>query len=171
MAASFHDPRTKQQIRDALHDYLFTKAEKRFQDRLERLIIRNTAMQGYTHMSFMYQGVMYSCDTKTPPRTVRRLSPALTGEMKEYLAEYQDFSKYEVPAVMSYIIGVLNASNDFCDYYRCLPEAIHYVLRDILGHCPCIHRRMTDQEVADLLQKNQEPLNLLKQRMVINLII
>ena len=58
-----HDPRTKQQIKDALYAYLYAPVTKQFRSRIETLIARNTILGGYSHKHYVYKGTIYNADT------------------------------------------------------------------------------------------------------------
>ena len=68
-----HDPRTKQQIKDALYAFLYTPIEKQFEKRLSELIVKNTLLCGYSHKSFVYKSNLYNIDTAALPRKMNRL--------------------------------------------------------------------------------------------------
>jgi hypothetical protein len=166
-----HDPRTKQQIKNALYLYLYTPVEAEFKRRLDALIVRNAVASGHSHRSFMYKNVLYNCDPLPLPRKMNRLALHLQPEMNEYLKEVKQLNEKEVPYVLGYITQVLNSSNDLCDYYRLLPESVHNPIRQLLDTCPCKSRKLPDEAVAMLQDKNKLSIELMKTRMVTNLLI
>ena len=166
-----HDPRTKQQIKEALYAHLYDPVQRHFKDRLDRLIIKNTLLVKSSHRSFNYKGVTYSCDASTPPRRANKLAPQLKGAMDEYLQDLKKLNDEEVPYVIGYINQVLNASNDFCDYLDLLPSVVHPTIQEFVSKCPCRTRHLTPEEVVSLQRKNAESIELLKSRMVLNLLI
>lgn len=165
-----HDPRTKLQIKEALFDFLYAPVKLQFKQRLDALIVKNTLLGGYSHKSFMHKNVLYNCDTAPLPRKMNRLVPALTNDMADYLRDAKQLDEKEIPYVIGYINQVLNSSNDLCDYYRLLPESVHAPLQQLINTCPCKARRLSDEVVALLQDKNQHTIDLMRQRMVINLI-
>lgn len=166
-----HDPRTKQQIKDALFHFLYDAVERDFKRRLDVLIVRNAVVCGYSHKSLMYKNVLYNCDTQPLPRKMNRLAVALQPDMNEYLREMKLLNEKEVPYVLGFINQVLNSSNDLCDYYRLLPESVHEPLRAIIDTCPCRSKKLSDEVVTMLQDKNQSSIALMKERMVTNLLI
>lgn len=166
-----HDPRTKQQIKDVLFHFLYDPVEKEFKRRLDALIVRNAVVCGFTHKSMMYKNVLYNCDNQPLPRKMNRLAVALQPDMNEYLREMKQLNDKEVPYVLGYINQVLNSSNDLCDYYRLLPEAVHEPLRVIIDTCPCRSKKLSDEVVIMLKDKNQPSITLMRERMVSNLLI
>jgi hypothetical protein len=166
-----HDPRTKQQIKDALYERLYSPIEHRFQQRLREIIVSNTLASRSGHMSFSYKGVYYNVDKNPPPRIANRLHPSMQAEMDTYLKELNELNQKEIPYVVGYINRVLNSSNHLCDYYRLLPDSLHPPLAKLIGTCPCQGNGLTEEQVAAIQKANNESLELLKQRMVINLLI
>ena len=166
-----HDPRTKQQIKEAIYANLYSPIEKQFKQRLDTLIIKNTVISGYSHKSFMYKNVLYNCDEHPLPRKMNRLAVQLHGDMNEYLAELKHLNEKELPYVLGYINQVLNSSNDLCDYLRLLPEAVHSPLRHLIATCPCKSAKLPSETVAVLQEKNKKSIALMRKRMVTNLLI
>lgn len=166
-----HDPRTKQLIKDTLYDFLYRPVENQFKSRLEVLIVRNTLLGGYSHKSFNYKGVHYSCDSGSPSRKWNRLLPQLKPAMDEYLFEIKQLNEKELPFVIGFINQVLNASNDLQDYMRIFPESIHQPLEKLIATCPCQSRQLSDVKIVELRERNAASINMMKQRMVTNLLI
>ena len=166
-----HDPRTKQVIKDTLYEFLYLPIEKQFKNRLEVLIVRNTLLGGYSHKSFNYKGVLYNCDNGPPPRKWNRLVPQLKPTMDEYLFELNQLNEKELPFVIGFINQVLNASNNLQDYLRIFPESIHQPLKKLITAWPYQTKQLTDEKIAELREKNQEPINMMKVRMATNLLI
>lgn len=166
-----YDPRTKQQIKDALYEMLYSPVQKQFKVRLDTIIIRNTLLGGYDHKSFNYKGVQYSCEPGTPPRKWNRLVPQLRAQMDEWLADVEALNSKELPYVLGYINQVLNASSDLMDYLRLFPDCAHQTIKKLAETCPCQTKQLSDERVAMMWKQNEAPINLMKQRMVTNLII
>lgn len=166
-----YDPRTKQQIKDALYEHLYRPIEKQFKYRLDQIIVKNTVLGGYSHKSFMFKNVLYNCDTDALPRKMNRLAIALQPTMLEYLKDVRQLNEKELPYVLGFINQVLNSSNDLHDYLRLLPQSVHYPVQNLIDTCPCRGKKLSDETVALLQNKNQNPINLMKQRMVTNLLI
>lgn len=166
-----HDPRTKQMIKDVLYELLYTPIQKQFKQRLDQLIVKNAVLGGYSHKSFMYKNVLYNCDTNAMPRKMNRLVIQLQPAMNEYLKELKQLNEKELPHVLGYITQVLNSSNELHDYLRLLPSAVHSAIQGLINTCPCRGKRLPDETVDMLQTKNQGSVQLLKNRMVTNLLI
>ena len=166
-----HDPRTKQLIKDSLYDFLYTPVQRQFKTRLDTIIIRNTLLGGYGHKSFNYKGVHYSCDTGAPPRKWNRLLPQLRDQMDGYLQDLNQLNDTELPFVLGFINQVLNSSNDLGDYLRLFPESVHQPIEKLIATCPCQAKQLSDEQVALLQEQNKKHIELIKKRMVTNLLI
>lgn len=166
-----HDPRTKQQIKDVIYGLLYSPIQAQFKQRLDTLIVKNTVIGGYTHKSFMFKNVLYNCDSTPLPRKMNRLVPQLTQEMNDYLADLKQVNEKEIPYVIGYINQVLNSSNDLCDYLRLLPEAVHAPLQKLIATCPCRNQKLPEEAVELLQSKNKASIDLMRQRMVTNLLL
>lgn len=166
-----HDPRTKQQVKDVLYSYLYAPIEKQFKRQLDQLIIKNAVLGGYSHKSFMYKNVLYNCDTDALPRKMNRLVIELQPAMNEYIKEVKLLNEKELPFVLGFINQVLNSSNDLHDYLRLLPQAVHQPMQNLIDTCPCRSKRLSDETVTMLRDKNQASINMMKARMVTNLLI
>ena len=165
-----HDPRTKLQIKDAIYNFLYQSIEKSFSKRLEDIISKNSVLCGNSEKSLTYKGEVYCVSTEVPPRKVNRLVKQLAPVMDNYLSELKHLNSYELPYVMGFISQVLNASNHLPDYLKVFPQSIHQPIEELVLTCPCRANRLTQSNVEELQNKNQVPINLLKQRMVLNLI-
>lgn len=171
MTSLQYDPLTKQQIKDSLYDFLYTPVQKQFKTRLDTLIIRNTLICGYGHKSFVYKGKTYSCDTEAPPRKWNKLASDLRPAMDQYLVDLKAINDQEIPFVLGYINKVLNSSNAISDYMQLFPDCVHAPLKKLAATCPCQSSALTEDKVTLLSMQNETPINLIKQRMVTNLLI
>ena len=166
-----HDPRTKSQIKDKLYAFLYEPVQRQFKTRLDSLIKRNTVILGASHQSFIYKGNLYTCDITPPPRKLNRLVPQLVPDMDAYLADLKQLNDKEVPYVMGFINQVLNSSNDLHDYLRLLPSSVHQPIQKLIDSCPYRTKKLTDEQVQELQTRNKQSIDLVKQRMVTNLLI
>lgn len=166
-----HDPRTKLQIKELLYAFLYEPVERQFEQRLHTLITRNAVITGASHQSFSYKGNLYSNDPAPIPRKLNRLVPQLYADMDAYLADLKQLNDREVPYVMGFINQVLNASNDLHDYLRLLPSSVHQPIQALIDSCPCRTKKLTDEQVQEMQTRNQQSIDLVKQRMVTNLLI
>lgn len=166
-----HDPRTKLQIKDALYAHIYDPVQRQFKSRLDTIIARNSIAGGYTHNHFVYKGVLYSAESTNPPLRRNRLLAALRDPMDEYLRDLAHLNTHELPYVLGFLNQVLNASNDMHDYLRVLPESLHSPLHALMATCPCRNSHLPDDRIQQMVEKNAGPIQLMKQRLVTNLLI
>lgn len=165
-----HDPRTKQQIKDMLYEFLYAPVTRHFRSRIETLIDRNTMMGGYTHKHFIYKGVVYNSDVTQPPMRKNRLVAQLRDPMEEYLADADEINNKDLPFIIGFITQVLNSSNNLSDYLRVLPEALHSPIQALQATCPCRSTSLMEEKVEQLKANNAHAINLIKKRLVTNLL-
>ncbi len=165
-----HDPRTKQQIKDLLYDYLYKPVERKYHKKLRSIIQRNSAALNTHEECFTYRGEIYSLEVKVLPRRMPRLAVSLQPEMNAYLADLKQLNERELPFVVGFINQVLNSSNDLQDYLRLLPDSIHKPIQDLISTCGCRTSQLTPEAVEALQEKNQRSIDLMKQRLVLNLL-
>lgn len=165
------DPRTKQVIKDLLYDFLYTPVQNQFKLRLDTIIIKNAILTGSGHKSLTYKGTHYSCETGPVPRKWNRLVPQLRDQMEEYLQDVKELNEKELPYVLGYINQVLNSTNYLKDYLRLLPDSVHAPIANLIATCPCHAKKLEDEEVTAITEKNSHTISMIKMRMMSNLLI
>ena len=166
-----HDPQTKQQIKDVLYDLLYQPLQKQFQEKLNKIIYANCLAGKHSHKSFIYRNTTYSCDTEALPRRMNRLQPQLQPEMDDYLRLVKELNSAELPLVLGFINRVLNSSNELHDYLRLLPESVHFPIQFLIDTCPCRNKKLAEGVVEDIKEESQDVIQLMRQRMMLNLLI
>ena len=169
---SQHDPRTKQQLKDMLYHYLYDPVERRFKERLVSIIRDNSRITHSAYDCFSYKRKVYMIDDRyLPPRQPPRLDVSLVPTMDLYLQELAEVNDKEVPFVLGFINQVLNSSDNLHDYVRALPPSVHKPLKDVIARCGCKTASLSELELQNLLVRNTQSINLMKQRMVLNLLL
>lgn len=166
-----HDPHIKTQIKEAISAFIYDPMHRQLKSRIETLVRRNSVLGGHFHQHFVYKGVTYNFEGTPPPTKKNRLARQLQHEMDSLLQEYEQLKSYEMPFVMGFITQVLNASTSLLDYMRVLPEAVHFPLKQLLIPYPCRVTYLDENRVEHLRTKNQASIDLIKQRLVTNLLI
>jgi hypothetical protein len=166
-----HDGLTKTLVKNTLYDYIYKPVQKDFLARRDAIIIKNAMICGFTHKSFFYKGVLYSCDTTAPSRPWNKLCQQLREQMDEYLQDLDELNKKELPYVLGYITQILNASNHFGDYLRLFPDCLHSPLTKLIASCPCHTDVLDESQIQQLTMQNQESIALIRRRMMSNLLI
>lgn len=166
-----NDPRIKQQIKNDLFTLLYTPVEQNFKRQLDSIIINNSVLMHSAHHNFSHRGIMYSLRAGPIPRQVVRLNPTLYPLMDEYLESVNQLNKTELPYVLGFINRVLNSSNDLRDFLTMLPASVHRPIQKLIASCPCRVIALDPEHVKQLIDKNQVPIDLIKQRMLTNLLL
>lgn len=166
-----HDPRTKSQIKDLLYASLYDPIQRQFQKRIQDLVNKNCSLISSTHKSFIYKGELYNNDTIKPPVRLNRLVVQLRPMMDDYLKDIKELNDRELPYVLGFINQVLNSSNSLQDYLKLLPPSMHQPLKKMIETCPCRACSLSEDKIKAITDKNIEPISLIKQRMVKNLLI
>ena len=166
-----HDPRTKQQLKTLLYEFMYTPVIERYKKRLSAIILKNCTLISSPYECFNYKGEVYVVgEAVTIPKKMPRLSPQLFDDMNKYLADLKALNTQEIPYVLGYINQVLNSSNDLPDYLRLLPSIIHAPIQKVIETCGCRTTHLTPEVVQAIQAKNQQSIELIKQRLVLNLI-
>ena len=171
MEALSHDPKIKQQIKDALYEFLYGPLQLSFKQHLDAIVLKCAKALNSQYLSFTYKGEVFALEGEKLPRRMNRLPDHLHSEMDSYLHDLAEVNEKEVPYVLGFITQTLNASNDLHDYFRVLPSAVHGPIQDLINSCPYRTKRLTDESVQDLLIRNAKSIHLTKCRMVQNLIL
>lgn len=167
-----HDPLTKQKVKDALYNFLYEPVKRRYQDTLKDIIQGNARLLQSSNESFIYKGTTYALDEDARlPRKMDRLHPALHAQMDLYLNDMQQLNEIELPYVLGFINQVLNASNDFVDYLRVLPNSVHRPIDELIASCPCHNSRLSGDQVRQMQEANKVGMELMKKRQVLNLLL
>lgn len=167
-----HDPRSKQQIKDCLYHFLYDPVERKLEKRIRAIILANQKARGSSQFGFIYRNNWYTLEPDKPaPRRKDRLVDALKDKMDEYLADVENLNKREIPYVLGFINQVLNSSDDMQDYLRVFPEPLHPPLHDIIKKCPCRTTKLSPETVEEMKERNREPIEMIKSRLVLNLLL
>jgi len=167
-----YDPKTKAMIKDKIFDFLYAPVNKDFAKRLKTIIIKNSTLHGNGQLWLSYKGEYYHTgEEQRRPRPVNRLKPELKVLMDEYLEDLARLNDKELPYVLGFINQVLNSSNSLQDYFKIFPESMHKPIKQLLEKCACREQRLHDEMVEDLKRKNSIPIELMKKRMVLNLLV
>lgn len=164
-----HDSRAKQQIKDMLYGYLYEPVEFKFNQRLKSLIDRNDILLNKQAECFSYKATLYAADGRLM-RGAPRLAPELHAEMEEYLKDLRELNRVEIPFVLGFINQVLNSSNDLQDYLKILPESIHKPIQELIDSCGCRTTHLSPESVEEIKARNVQSIELMKQRLVLNLL-
>jgi hypothetical protein len=157
-------------LKTELTDHLYNRPATIMMNRIRELTVRNAVASGHNHASFLYKNEFFTSESRPGPRMKNRLLPKLVPEMEAYLADRNELTLVEMIRVLGYITLALNATGSYLDYLELFPPNTHPVIAR-LQHTFAYSRKLSDEEVATIISKNQESYNLLRKRLTINLII
>ena len=167
-----YDPKSKQIIKNAMFNFLYQPLEVSTNKRLKTLIIKNSLLHGNNQHWVSYRNKEYATDsTKVRPRAMNRLKAELRPLMDEYLEDLVEINTVERPYVLGFINQTLNASSSLQDYLKIFPESMHKPLKHFIDTCGSRVGKLEPEMVASIKQRNQIPIELMKKRMVLNLLI
>ena len=167
-----YDPETKQMIKDSLYEHLYGPVKNQYRSRLATIIDRNCILIGNAYKSFIYKGTTYKAnENDVLPRQSNRLREQLHPEMDLYIEELNQLNDYELPYVLGYINNMLNSSTSLQDYFKVLPESMHKPIQDLVPTCGCRAQHLSDKAINDMRIRNTKSIELMKQRMVLNLLL
>jgi len=167
-----YDPKTKQVIKDTLFDFLYAPVKTATLKRLKTIIIKNSLLHGNNQHWVSYRGEPYAIDSTTrKPRPMNRLKPELTLLMDEHLEDLNQINTVELPYVLGFINQALNSSSSLQDYLKIFPESMHKPLNTFITTCGYRVCKLEPETVADIRHRNLIPIELMKKRMVLNLLI
>ena len=167
-----YDPKSKLVIKNAMFDFLYAPLEKSTHKRLKTLIIKNSLLHGNNQHWVSYRGTEYAINPDSKrPRPMNRLKPDLMALMNEYLEDLVQINTIERPYVLGFINQTLNASSSLQDYLKIFPESMHKPLKHFIDTCGSRVGKLEPEMIATIQQRNQIPIELMKKRMVLNLLI
>lgn len=168
-----YDPRTKQLIKDKIYAHLYDPTKRQFNNRLKAIVQQNSTLHQNSQVCFRYKGEIYFDHDYKPPfqQPINQLHLSLHTLMDEYLLDLDKLNTEELPYVLSYITQVLNSSDHLPDYFKLLPTSVHSVIQELIDSCVCRADAITPEKAEAIKNKNIVPMELMKQRMVLNLLI
>lgn len=169
MFKHLYEPKLKYQIKRRIWEVLFTPVEKNLENQLEAIASKNCQLQGLSHKSFLYKGVKFNADTTPPLLRSNYLAPSLKPEMEDYLNKVKDCRDREEVLIMGYITMVLNLCTHPRNYLRFLPSGLHPHVEDLLRTSP--ESDLDEEIVQEVLKNNQKPIQMIKERMALNLLL
>jgi len=167
-----YDPKTKMLIKDTLYEYLYTPVEEHFQKRLDALIQKNAQLYSNTQRRMLFGEDTYEASNAGAYVTpVNFTHPEIKPMMKDFVADRTKLNTKELPYVMGFINQVLNSSNSLKDYFKVFPESVHEPIQELVDKCSCRNETLNEQAIERLKQQNEIPIDLMKTRMVKNLLL
>lgn len=153
-------------LMDFLYSKVLTYLSKQFLDIAER----NREALEAPMLGFNYKGEDYLVTVSRRKWKPVDLHETLRPEMDALLKMKEELS-VEMDYVRSYISRVLNSSKNIADYFVLLPTSIHEGLKSCLAVMPSSKSELTPDEIADVMKHNQKGYDLVKTRLLKNMLI
>ena len=160
----------KYNLKNALLQKLYVPSNKEFLKACEEILLQNNTLKGVYSSSFTYRGTNYPNLHKTGPRSYYTLHPCLEEKFVKILHPYDEIQQFERPLVAGFIIHVLNSSDCWEDYLKVFPETLHPLIEEWRFHFKWKIPTLTEVAIADILDKHSKGLQLLRARLVWNLL-
>lgn len=167
-----YDAKTKQLIKDTLYEHLYGPVKADYQKRLDTIIMANSTAHKNRQRRLLYKNDTYEMtDPGVVERPVNVTHPDIRPMMADYVDDLTRLNTEELPYVLGFINQVLNSSNSLKDYFAVFPESVHGPIQALADQCGCKTRHLEAESVARLRERNRIPIDLMKQRMVLNLLL
>jgi len=169
MTKPLYEPNLKYSIKSRIWAVLFTPVENALEKQLNAIATKNCHLQGLSHKSFLYKGERFNTDNTPPPLRSNYLAPSLKPEMEDYLNKVKEYLNHEEVTIMGYITMILNICRYPRDCLLLLPSGLHSSVEDLLVNCP--GSDLKEEEVHEVLSNNQKTIQMIKERMALNLLL
>lgn len=137
---------------------------------LAELILKNALLIQSTHRSFSYKGIDYSIDETPVPLRRNRLHPDFREKMDKWIEDRKAVLDYEQVYVKSYITSALNITDNLTDYFKLFPSSLHMILQSESSFPTTGEKALSPETVEEFKTKFKTGLDLLKRRLIQNLI-
>lgn len=163
------DPKVKQTICQLLVDFVYTPAKAKLDNQL--VAIMNSHSNEFPGMSpaFMYKGTVYSSAGFRPVRGQKlgMLSRRLYDHMEKWVAEQKVLFEEEVEA-HNYFACLVIEAKDTAELQALTPDFLHPALQISSDYSrPCL---LTAEDIERFNKANAKHIQMLKERLVLNLI-
>lgn len=163
--------RAKFVIKQLIMEQLYSSYEQRNKDVYIEMCRKNCALPNKnTHLHFVYKGELHNFETTVPPLPRNRLDPSFFEAYERHKREIKEVGTQEIPVVEHFLNQVLNASPNPWDMLWVLPDFLHEMIKEQLVKTGNEGRKLTKEQEASLKEKGIIPIQLMKQRMVHNLL-
>ncbi len=166
-----HNPRSKRDLKNGIISTLYEPFTRQRDKLLENILRKNAVIVHSDHLSVVYKGTYYSVEKTHGPLRANRLDKSLRTEMDAYLSATHYVEEIEIPRVKGFINQVLNATDGIPDLLVVFPDVVHSPINQFICKCPCHNAQLNPEQLEVLRQANTDAIDLIKQRMVRNLLV
>lgn len=170
MATIKHHPLAKANVKMDLLKAVYGPGEKEFTKAIQGIIEQNSRRQGIYASSFCYRGVSYPSG-KQYPRSPYSLHPDFWATVDDLIKQRDDLEIYEKPLVSAFVTNVLNSSDYWEDFLKVLPESLHQFIHERRFLFNSQVPTLDDAQVQLILARHAKGAQLLRTRLVWNLLL
>ena len=162
--------RIKYDIKTRLYRHLFDPVLIDFQKQIAAIGTKNSLLCGTSEKHFSYKGQSYLVNEVPVVRRFLRLHKSLYDSMDSFLETQKKFVDGEEIIISNFITRVLNSSKNPHDFLKIFPSAVHHVIQDLVETIPITLPSIPEEELQAVIQSSQKPIQLMKERMALNLL-
>lgn len=160
----------KYDIKTQLYHHLFDPVLRDIQKQIAAIGTKNGLLWGTSEKHFSYKGSTYLVNDVPIPRKFLRLHKSLFDTMDSLLEFQNKFSYEEEIIITNFITRVLNSSKNPHDFLKMFPSAVHHVIQDLVEASPTNLPSISEEELQAVVLSSQKPIQLMKERMALNLL-
>ena len=160
----------KYDIKTQLYHHLFDTVLRDFQKQIAAIGTKNSLLLGTSEPHFSYKGSSYLVNAVPVSRRLMRLHKSLYDTMDFLLESKNKFTYGEENIITNFITRVLNSSKNPHDFLKMFPSAVHHVIQDLVDTLPNNLPSIPEEELQAVIQSSQKPIQLMKERMALNLL-
>lgn len=158
-------------LRNEIQEFMYSKVTHHISEKIQEIAEENGALTGSNSTTFAYRGEVYnSVITNRTYVKPEELHPSLRARMDTILSLQED-ARRERDYTMNFITKVLNKSRSHEDYLAILPDCIHKPILGFLDQLEAMPRMLDGDDIKDLMRFNQKSYDLIKKRMLANMLL
>ena len=154
----------KQALLLAIQHFIYKPAQKKLDDRKEILCKRHSLECPNSSTTFLYKGQMYWSTANLIAGKPSLLVRSLHDEMDKFIFDYNELAT-EISITKSFFTTLLLTANTEADVCALLPECI----RSALVNPVVPSESYTEEFIADFHQQHSKSIQLIKERLVLNM--
>lgn len=145
------------QLREELERFIYAEREKVRQEKIDDIIVRNSALLGFSAPSFMYKQTMYTYWNARPDKgSNRTIHEDILPEIIA-LIDNEDFDVFEEEnRIMTYLSNVISTARCMDDLWELIPSRVSEPLNAINHDVVNMGPPMSEAELDKFKEDNYE---------------
>jgi len=162
------DPTKKYNVRLMLEEFIYKPAETKLEKKLNAIMNSHSIDDPHRSMAFMFKGQVYAPKDYRSPGKITLLSRRLYPNMEEWLKETNKLQEEKTKA-SNYLTCILNEAENLADLQALLPECLHLGLGSIGSNSRS--SLLTSEHIETVNHQHTDSIQMIKERLVLNLLI